>query len=133
MSAADIRSAVVDCLETIVDPCSVASGAPAGLISMGLVGPVSVTEGADGAHVKVVLYITEPGCLMGTLFELTARRALAALPGVGRAEVAMDYGHVWGPEQMSPAYRERLAEMRACRAARMKVDFDKNIKQGRLE
>jgi metal-sulfur cluster biosynthetic enzyme len=116
----DVRAAVMACLEKIVDPCSVASGVPAGLVSMGLVGPVQIEEGAKGAKVQVTLYITEPGCLMGSLFELTARRALNELPGIAEAEVAMDYTHVWGPEQMSPSYREHLAHVRACRAAHMR-------------
>ena len=108
------------CLEKIVDPCSVASGVPAGLVSMGLVGPVQVEDAPSGAKVHVTLYITEPGCLMGSLFERTARRALKELPGIAEAEVAMDYTHVWGPEQMKPSYREHLANVRACRAAHMR-------------
>lgn len=119
----DLRNAVTACLEGIVDPCSAASGAPAGLVSMGLVGPVAIEDRDDGAHVKVTLYITEPGCLMGSLFELTARRALAALPGVAGAEVVVNYAHVWGPEQMAPHYRRRLAEVRACRSARLEKEF----------
>lgn len=126
----DVRASVMACLEGIVDPCSVASGVPAGLVSMGLVGPVAVEEGAAGAKVSVTLYITEPGCLMGSLFELTARRSLNELPGVAQAEVAMDYTHVWGPEQMAPAYREHLAQVRACRAARLRAEFEE-AKQGR--
>jgi len=87
---------------------------------MGLVGPVEVEDGPTGAKVYVTLYITEPGCLMGQLFELTAKRVLKELPGVADAEVAMDYTHVWGPEQMAPNYRDRLAHARACRAAQMR-------------
>lgn len=116
----DVRAAVMACLEKIVDPCSVASGVPAGLVSMGLVGPVEIEDGRAGAKVHVTLYITEPGCLMGSLFELTAGRALNELPGIAEAEVAMDYDHVWGPEQMAPSYREHLAHVRACRAAHMR-------------
>jgi metal-sulfur cluster biosynthetic enzyme len=56
---------------------------------------------------------------MGTLFQLTAQRELAKIPGVNRVDVRMDYGHVWDPEQMSPEYRQRLAKARACRAAHM--------------
>jgi metal-sulfur cluster biosynthetic enzyme len=123
--ASDIRASVMACLEGIVDPCSVASGVPAGLVSMGLVGAVAVQEGLAGARVCVTLYITEPGCLMGSLFEPTARRALKDLPGVAEAEVAMDYDHVWGPEHMAPAYREHLAQVRACRAAHMRAEFGK--------
>ena len=52
-----------------------------------------------------------------------ARRMLNELPGVAQAEVAMDYTHVWSPEQMAPDYREHLAQVRACRAAHMRAEF----------
>ena len=100
VTQSDVRAAVMACLEKIVDPCSVASGVPAGLVSMGLVGPIEIEDGRAGAKVHVTLYITEPGCLMGSLFELTAVRALNELPGIAEAEVAMDYDHFWGPERM---------------------------------
>ena len=99
-------------LEGIVDPCSRASGAPAGLVSMGLVGGVVVAERPAGAEVRVTLYITEPGCMMGALFALTAERELAEIAGVNKVTVEVDYSHVWGPEQMAPEYRRRLVEMR---------------------
>jgi metal-sulfur cluster biosynthetic enzyme len=102
-------------LEAIIDPCSRASGAPAGLVSMGLVGAVNVENQPDGAHVHVTLYITEPGCMMGALFQLTAERDLIELPGVSHVQVEIDYSHVWGPEQMTSEYRRRLAEIRECR------------------
>jgi len=117
-----LREMIAAHLEAITDPCSAASGAPAGLISMGLVGPVVIEEKDDGAHVRVTLYITEPGCMMGALFQITAQRRLALLPGVTSVEVAVDYGHIWGPEQMTPEYRRRLAEVRACRAAHMSLN-----------
>jgi metal-sulfur cluster biosynthetic enzyme len=90
---------------------------------MGLVGPISIEAKEQGAHVRVTLYITEPGCMMGALFQLTAQRKLAVMAGIASAEVEVDYGHVWGPEQMKPEYRERLAKVRACRAAHMNLDY----------
>jgi metal-sulfur cluster biosynthetic enzyme len=94
---------------------------------MGLVGPVAIEERNDGAHVRVTLYITEPGCMMGALFQITAQRKLAVLPGVASVEVAVDYEHVWGPEQMTPEYRRRLAEVRACRAAHMSLSCNGGV------
>jgi metal-sulfur cluster biosynthetic enzyme len=109
-----LKAAINRTLEAIVDPCSRATGAPAGLISMGLVGPIAIDERSDGAHLHVTLYITEPGCMMGSIFQVNAERALAALEGVASVAVEMDYGHVWLPEQMAPEYRRRLAQIRAC-------------------
>ena len=111
-SGNSLEGSVWTCLESIVDPCSRASGAPAGLVSMGLVGNVGIDHGPEGAHVRVTLYITEPGCMMGALFRLTAEKELAELPGIRAVKVDVDYSHVWGPEQMTPEYRQRLAEMR---------------------
>src|SRR5262245_502960 len=116
-----LRNSIMERLEAIVDPCSAASGVPAGLVSMGLVGPISIESDEAGARVRVTLYITEPGCMMGALFQLTAQRDLEQLPGVASVQVDVDYSHVWGPEQMTAEYRRRLAEARACRAAQMKV------------
>jgi metal-sulfur cluster biosynthetic enzyme len=116
-----LRDEISARLEGIVDPRSVASGAPAGLVSMGLVREVCVEERSEGAHVRVTLCITEPGCLMGALFKLTAERELAGLADVAEVEVEVDHGHVWGPEQMTDGYRRRLAEVRAQRAEHMRA------------
>lgn len=124
---ASLWEAVKGQLETIVDPCSTASGAPAGLVSMGLVGPISIEAKEHGAHVRVTLYITEPGCMMGALFQLTAQRKLSDLHGVASVEVQVDYGHIWGPEQMTPEYRDRLAKVRACRAAHMNLNRNDRV------
>jgi metal-sulfur cluster biosynthetic enzyme len=94
---------------------------------MGLVGPISIRTKDDGTHVQVTLYITEPGCMMGALFELTARQKLTVLEGVTSVEVKVDYGHVWGPEQMTPEYRARLAKVRACRAAHMERNLKSQV------
>ena len=116
---AALRSAIRARLETIVDPCSAAAGAPAGLVSMGLVGDLIVEEGPAGAHIDLTLFITEPGCMMGAVFQQTAQRELASLPGVGSVEVRVDYAHVWDRDQMTPAYRRRLADFRSSQTAHM--------------
>ena len=113
----DLEAMIRERLEAIVDPCSTASGAPAGLVSMGLVGDVQLKASEAGVDVRVTLRITEPGCMMGALFQLTAQKHLSKLPGVSSVEVEMDYAHVWDPKQMSPEYRRRLATVRAQREA----------------
>ena len=64
---------------------------------MGLVGDLIVEEGPAGAHIDLTLFITEPGCMMGAVFQQAAERELASLPGVGSVEVRVDYAHVWRP------------------------------------
>lgn len=127
---AALRRAISSCLEAIVDPCSAASGAPGGLVSMGLVGDVVIEQRPNGAHIDVTLFITEPGCMMGAVFQTTAQRELCSLPGVESAEVRVDHSHVWGPEQMTPEYRRRLADFRARQTTHMKGLRGSSAQQG---
>ena len=105
------RQAVMAALESVIDPCSMAAGAPAGLVSMGLVGDVDIRTGGGGADVRVTLFLTEPGCMMSALFQITATQKLEELDGVRQAQVEIDHGHVWGPEQMEPGYRASIGRV----------------------
>ena len=60
---ARIRAAI----NTIIDPCSRAAGAPAGLADMGLIRTLEVTASDTGLHVRAVIGVTEYGCLLGPL------------------------------------------------------------------
>jgi metal-sulfur cluster biosynthetic enzyme len=95
-------------LNTIVDPCSVGAGSPAGLDDMGLIRRVELTGTAGAADLLVVIGVTEYGCLMGAPFAMEAYRLLEALPGVGAVQVDLDQEFDWLPEDMSPTYRAHL-------------------------
>jgi metal-sulfur cluster biosynthetic enzyme len=110
----DIRAA----LDEIVDPCSRAAGAPAGLDEMGLVREVRIERGPAGARVGVVLALTEPTCLMGIPFVRSARERLAAIDGVAEVDVSLAAGFEWTPAQLSPAYAARLERVRELRRPR---------------
>jgi metal-sulfur cluster biosynthetic enzyme len=110
---------VRDVLNRIHDPCSCAAGMPAGLVDMGLVRHVEVTDAGDGARVHVTLRVTEPGCMMGAPFASEAAKRLGALPGVAAVEVSLDHVADWTPEDMTPEYRRRLEDHRAERRARL--------------
>lgn len=112
------EGAIREILEGITDPCSVAAGAPVGLVSMGLLLNVSITGPPEAAVVRVELGITEPGCLMAGIFSTTAEREIRALPHVAEVEVRVDHGHLWDPNDMAASYRARLAEVRADRHRR---------------
>jgi metal-sulfur cluster biosynthetic enzyme len=86
----------------------VGAGSPAGLDDMGLIRRVELTGTADATDLLVVIGVTEYGCLMGAPFAMEAYRLLEALPGVGAVQVDLDQEFDWLPEDMSPAYRERL-------------------------
>jgi metal-sulfur cluster biosynthetic enzyme len=104
-------------LNTIVDPCSRAAGAPAGIAEMGLVRQIEVQNSPGGASIRVVIGVTEPGCLMGAAFVNDARKLLRALPGVAEVQVSMDHAFDWTPADMSPAYQARLEQLRQIRWA----------------
>jgi metal-sulfur cluster biosynthetic enzyme len=110
-SEAEIRAA----LDEIVDPCSTAAGAPAGLDEMGLVREVEISDGPQGAHLRVTIGLTQPLCLMGIPFMKSARERLSAMPGVSEVEVELASGLDWTPARLAPAYRERLERVRQAR------------------
>ena len=111
ISKTQVRAA----LNEIVDPCSAAAGAPAGLVDMGLVRRIEVRAGRTGARIDVVLGLTEPTCLMGFPFLRSARERLSALPEVEQVEVSLDPAFEWTPAALDPAYAERLERRRALR------------------
>ena len=111
-------NAAREVLEYIIDPCSTAIGAPAGLASMGLVLDGSVAGRPGAAVVHVTLGITEPGCMMQGIFAAAAEHGLRALPGVRTVVVSIDHGHVWSPDDMTAEYRARLSRVRAERKRR---------------
>ena len=108
-------------LNTIVDPCSRAAGAPVGIAEMGLVRQLEVHHSPGGASIRVVIGVTEPGCLMGAAFVNDAGKLLRALPGVAEVDVSMDQAFDWTPEDMSPAYQAQLEQLRQRRRAALGI------------
>jgi metal-sulfur cluster biosynthetic enzyme len=100
-------------LNQIVDPCSRVAGAPAGLVDMGLIRRLALTEGAGGVEVHLVIGVTEYGCLIAPAFASEARKLLSALPGVAVVDIDLDREFDWEPADMSAAYRQQLAQRRA--------------------
>jgi metal-sulfur cluster biosynthetic enzyme len=111
------EDAVRAALDEVIDPCSAAAGAAAGIAELGLVRELRIEPGEAGAVVRVVLRVTDPGCLMGGPFAASARRRLAALPGVAEVDVRLDEAFDWTPADAAAAYRERLERARARRWA----------------
>jgi metal-sulfur cluster biosynthetic enzyme len=111
---ADVRAI----LDTIVDPCSRAAGAPAGISEMGMVPDITISPG-DGnkSDVRVHLIVTHPFCMMSNLFVKEIIERLGAEEWVDNAEVDFDPGMLWTPDRMSPDYAQRLEAARAKRRA----------------
>jgi metal-sulfur cluster biosynthetic enzyme len=112
VSTAVDEALVRSTLNEIVDPCSAAAGAPAGLDDMGLVRSVEISETASGVAVRVKIGVTEPGCFMIYPFAKEARKRLGEIAAIASVEVDLDNGHDWMPADMSAAYRQRLAAKR---------------------
>ncbi len=105
-------------LDTIVDPCSRAAGAPAGINEMGMIPEIKFLPG-DGNHadLEVRLIVTHPFCMMSNIFVKEIVERLEALDGVGEVKVDFDPGSIWTPDLMHPDYAERLEAARAKRRA----------------
>jgi metal-sulfur cluster biosynthetic enzyme len=111
MNEQDVRSA----LNGIVDPCSLAAGAPAGIEELGLIRELSVEDVAGGVRVEVAIGVTEPGCMMGASFVVKARAMFDEMPAVVSHDVRLDHAADWEPSDIDPAYAKRLAATRAGR------------------
>lgn len=111
-----LRRAVLKKINEVVDPCSAAAGAPAGLVDFGLVRAVHLSRREDGHwRVGVLLVLTEPGCIMGGPFAARVHDRLVEMPGVGSVDVQIDSAGLWTEASMSKRYAARLATVRGQR------------------
>jgi metal-sulfur cluster biosynthetic enzyme len=109
MHAAEPTSESVQALLTrIVDPCSIATGAPIDLVSMGLIERISVV----GGRVEVELALTSPVCWSAGLIVEEIRSVLLAEPGIREVEVRVDPYADWTPDRISAQAQDRLARLR---------------------
>lgn len=107
------RAAMLQALDGILDPCSVAARSPVGMTSMGLVRGLAISTEPGGDRVTVTLGLTSPGCMMGALFAAKVEETLMAFADVATVSVVFDHGHIWRPEDASLAYQQsRAARLR---------------------
>jgi len=97
--------AVTDALNRVPDPCSAASGAPIGLIDMGLIESWTMAE--DG-RLQVQMGVTSPCCTLAGNIANSVRETLSELPDVKGVDITFDADRFWTPEMMSPGARDRL-------------------------
>src|SRR5215210_1549936 len=112
-AAAALRARVGELLNEVVDPCSAAAGAPAGLVDMGLIRELEVADGDGGLEVTVVVRVTHPSCMMAPIFLAKVQGLVHELPEVGAIHASLDTGFDWTPADMSDGYRARLSRHRA--------------------
>lgn len=112
------EAAVRIVLDGIVDPCSRAAGAPAGLSEMGMVPEITFEPGTDDkTDIAVRLIVTHPFCMMSNIFVKEITERLEAMSGVGSVKVEFDPGSIWTPDMMHADYAERLEAARTKRRA----------------
>ena len=100
----ELHRAVLDRLDRVQDPCSVAGGTPMGLAEMGLVRSVDISDDGD---VAVHLRLTSPFCHMIAFMQDETTKQVGSLPGVRSVRVDGDAGLDWSPDLIAPAAQER--------------------------
>jgi metal-sulfur cluster biosynthetic enzyme len=107
----------VEALAAVPDPCSVAAGAPLGLLDMGLVRSWEID--ADD-RLTVVLDVTSAACMMAGHFVLDAETRLREIPGVRSVSVRVEPTLEWSEEWISERGRALLARRRALARERIR-------------
>lgn len=90
------RARVLALIETIVDPCSASFGRPTGLVSMGIIDRLDVSEAGE---VDVWIMPTIPGCLFLGVIEERIEAVLAELGWCSRLRCHHAAG-LWDPSRL---------------------------------
>lgn len=96
MTAAVTRDAILAKLGEIDDPCSVAANRTMDIVTMGLVGELSI----EGGHVSLSLVLTEPVCWYSGDLIAFATAKVRQVEGVESVEVSLDTQTIWTPDRM---------------------------------
>ncbi|HZO06381.1 MAG TPA: iron-sulfur cluster assembly protein [Solirubrobacterales bacterium] len=117
MAAAPLKERVLERINAVQDPCSLAQRIPVGLSDMGLVTDVKVSEAdAEGRHdVALVLRVTAPGCMYVPFMDRSIKAAVGDLDEVGEITTEWDPEADWSPGEIAEPARKRIAESRARR------------------
>lgn len=99
-----IREDVYRLLDEIHDPCSVATSNPMGLVEMGIIKHVEISDDGD---VRVDLRLTSPFCEMISYLQGEAMQRIGTIDGVASCQVTRDSGLEWDHDMMSPAAQQR--------------------------
>lgn len=102
------RSAVIEALSQVVDPCSIATGRPISLLDMGLVEDVEIAEG----EATIVLWPTSPVCMQMPLIRDAVESTVREVVGIERVRCRVDVDSEWLPSRMATHVRLELREIR---------------------
>jgi len=100
---------VTEALRSVVDPCSIATGAPIDLVDMGMVKGIKI----DAAHIEIQLRFTSPLCFQAMNIITAIEKAVMAIDGVEQVTCDTRSGAwEWRPEMMAPSAQARLRRIR---------------------
>jgi metal-sulfur cluster biosynthetic enzyme len=109
------RAEVAQTLNGIVDPCSAAAGVPIGLVDMGIIDGISVTD----RDVVIRMLPTFPACLFVGVFQAEITKRISSISWCADVVVELAPSDPpWEEDRMSADARARLAHARAVRRAR---------------
>ena len=110
------REQVTEALRKVVDPCSIATGAPIDLVDMGLLREIRI----DGSHVEIQLRFTSPICWQASNIISAIEENLMAIDGIERVTCDTRSGAwEWKPEMMAASAQARLRRLRPMPEVRM--------------
>ncbi len=74
-----------------------------GIVDLGLIYGIDVEPApeGEGEHVKLTMTFTTPFCPYGPMLKSQVHQALAKLPGVKQAQVAVVFSPPWDPRTMA--------------------------------
>ena len=105
-----LASRVRDALDTVMDPCSIATRHPLSIVELGLLVDLDVDPEGE---VRVLLRATSPSCvLIGSIMKAAEER-VSAVSGVRDVRIELDPDAVWTPDLMPDRGREKLRAARA--------------------
>lgn len=96
-------------LDTVMDPCSVATRHPLSIVELGLV--VDVGADPDG-RVRVQLRPTSQSCTLIPSIMQAVEERVSELDGVSAVDVSLARDAVWSPDLMTEGGRRRLEAAR---------------------
>ena len=94
---------VWDQLRTVFDP-----EIPINIVDLGLIYDCKLKKTKKGVIVNIKMTLTAPGCGMGPVITDEAKRKVAAIPGVKKANVELVWEPLWNREMMTEAAQLQL-------------------------
>lgn len=115
-----LRELILERIDSVQDPCSLAQAVPVGISEMGLVTDLRISDpGPSGLRdVELVLRVTAPGCMYVPFMDRSIRVAVGELGEVGEVAIGWSATADWTPQDIAEPARKRIAEARERRVGR---------------